>query len=380
MTFARRIISVLLRFRQRALLHTALTQPLSTVRPTRPRQIECREHTACVEPIARVIRRSGRFMRRRDLLALGYDDQLIKQALASKSIFRVRHGWYSTPDAPAAAIRAVRVGGALTGIAALESYGLSVPRLDHVDIAVPANASRLRRPQNRFARLEATDNIRLHWTEPPRGNRLAWRVTVADAILHVLASQPRNIAVACASAVMHKRMLTARQLSAVFERAPSWARPWEELVSHLDESHGETFTRLGLRDAGIVMIQQVKIAGVGRLDGQVSSGVYIEVDGAQHDPAWTGEGESQYIPDNFRDLRMRARDATVIRIIYPVLYGAWPECLAGIQLAIARDVELRERRQRHPAPRRLRGGVGHRKRRTLAPGEAANGVSPPASP
>ncbi|MGV8884408.1 MAG: type IV toxin-antitoxin system AbiEi family antitoxin domain-containing protein [Microbacteriaceae bacterium] len=306
-----------------------------------------------MKPIESVIRQSGFFLRRRDLLALGYSDKRIRRALANHWIFRVRQGWYSIPDAPAPAIAAVRVGGALTGIAALESYGIVVPRRDRVDLLVPLNACRLRNPRVRFTRLATEHGFDVHWSDTPRGDRRSWRVSVAEALAHVLATEPRHIAIACASAVMHLRRLSRRQLAAIFARAPQRVRAWEPLVSALDESHGETFTRLLLLDAGIPFTQQVRIAGVGRLDFEVAPGVYLEVDGAQHDPEWTGEGESRYIPDNFRDLHMRARDAVVIRIIYPVLYGAWDECVAGIALAIARDVELRARRERHPVPRNL---------------------------
>ena len=98
-----------------------------------------------MESLDRHIRRRGLFLRRRDLLAHGYTDDDIRAALELGVIFRVRQGWYSVPDAPPAGVHAVRVGGRLTGISALESYGLRVPRRALVHVAVPINACRLRR-------------------------------------------------------------------------------------------------------------------------------------------------------------------------------------------------------------------------------------------
>ena len=84
-----------------------------------------------------------------------------------------------------------------------------------------------------------------------------WRVSVADALLVVLTEEGRDIAVACASAVMHHQLLTWDQLAAVFERATARAAGWRCLVSDLDESHGETFARLWMTDAGIRFARRV---------------------------------------------------------------------------------------------------------------------------
>lgn len=323
-----------------------------------------------MQPVDRHIRRSGFFQRRRDLLALGYRDWHIKAALAAKRIFRVRQGWYSVPDAPEPAIRAVRVGGQLTGVAALESYGFRIPRRTRVDIQVAANASRLRQPTNRRVRLAENSGVRVSWSGErrlARADPLAWRVSIEDALLFVLRTEQRDVAVACASAVAHKLRWSRRRIAAVFARAPSRARCWASLVDARDESHGETYVRLWLADAAIRLEPQVQVPGVGRIDGQVSPHVFIEVDGAQHDPEWTGEGGSSYESDMDRDIRLAIRSSEAIRVTYRQLDRhrggvRWAECLAAIRQAIANDLEFEERRARHPMPRRFRGPV--RKRRS----------------
>src|SRR5690554_7204207 len=139
-----------------------------------------------MESVSRAIRRQGMFLRRRDLLGLGYSDRHIRFELGQRRIFRVRQGWYSVPDAPEAAVLAVRVGGRLTGVSALESYGLRVPRRPQLHVAVPIGACRLRKPLDRFRRLTARDPVRVHWNDRRSPGGTTSRVSVADALLVVL--------------------------------------------------------------------------------------------------------------------------------------------------------------------------------------------------
>lgn len=328
-----------------------------------------------MDPVERAVRRRGLFARRRDLLALGLTDRDIQRALRARRIFRVRHGWYSVPDAPEVAIRAVRVGGRLTGVSALETYGLRVPRRERSVVAVAANACRLRRPGDRRARRIQSDPVDVVWVDSHRDDhRSPWRVSLDDALLSVLEHERRDIAVACASAVMrHKRWSMAR-LERVFARAPARVRCWLALVSGMDDSHGETFVRLWLLDAGIVMESQPFVRGVGHLDGRVSPHTYIEVDGAQHDPTWTGE--SSYEADHDRDTTMAAAGDTVLRFTYRQLYATWPACLAAIRRSIDDDLELTARRAQRPAPPRALAAI-RRKRRRYAAIVARTGTSPP---
>lgn len=303
--------------------------------------------------ISRIIHSRGGFLRRRDLLALGYNDRHITSALAARQIFRVRHGWYALPTMSDAAVHAVRIGGRLTGLAALESYGLRVPRRSQFDVAVPANACRLRHPLDRRRRLASTDAVLVHWADQPRSDPADWRVSVDEALLHVLATEPRDIAVACCSAVMrYLKRWSEKRMDAVFALAPLAAQPWRKLVCRLDDSHGETFVRLWLMDARVPWESQPVVEGAGRLDGRVSPNTYVEVDGGQHDPDWTGEGESTYEQDHDRDTTVVIAGGTVLHYTYRQLYTDWPRVLAAIKRSRADDLELIARRARHPSPPR----------------------------
>ena len=330
-----------------------------------------------MDPVERSIRRSGMFARRRDLLDRGFGDRDIRRAHRSKRIFRVRQGWYSVPDAPEIAIRAVRVGGRLTGVSALETYGLRVPRRPLVLVAVPVNSCRLRRPGDRGERLARSDGVRILWDDRPRAQHESpWRVSLDDALLSALTHESRDVAVACASAVMRYKKWSRARLEGVFARAPSRVRCWFALVSALDDSHGETFVRLWLLDAGIPMISQPFVPGVGNLDGQLGPNTYIEIDGGQHDPAWTGDGESTYEHDHDRDTVMASLGKTVLRYTYRQLYSMWPACLDAIQRTIADDLELEARRAMRPKRPRALAAV-RAKRRRLALQYRRTGSSPP---
>ena len=354
-------------------------------RRCRPAQRSVTGHADAVDTIESRIRHSDWFLRRRDLLALGYTDVQIQAALAARSIFRVRQGWYSVPDAPEAAVRAVRVGGRLTGIAALESYGLRVPRRPFVDVAVPANACRLRRPSDRRALLKPGDATRTHWLDTQRSRQASrWRVSVDDALLMVLCTEDRDISVACASAVMRYLGWTWARLSAVFDRAPARVQAWKNLVSDKDDAHGETFARLWFGDAGVWCESQPRVVNGRRLDFKVGPNTYVEIDGRQHDPDWTGEGESSRPTDVETDVDVAVAGGVVLRFDYRMLYTRWAQCLAAVKRAVADDVELVARRARIRAvPRRVTTlrtrqiARASRKRRRSRRSDPRNAVPPP---
>ena len=305
-------------------------------------------------PVERTIRSRGLFLRRRELLALGYTDADLKSALGLKRIFRVRHGWYSVPDAPEPGIRAVRVGGRLTGLSALQSYGLIVPNPATLHVAVAPTASRLRNPADRRVRLSRFAGVTVHWDY--RGiARSPWRVTVAEALLAVLRTEGRDVAVAACSVALTREAISRSALDRVFDAAPARARRWRNLVSFQDEAHGETFARLWMADAGIACQQQVEVDGVGRLDFGLGPMLFLEIDGSQH-----GEPEN-WQRDHERDLAIAARGGRTIRVTYPQLLGSWPAVLESIERAIADAGALAARRLRHPYRPRAR-----RKRRSSA--------------
>lgn len=284
------------------------------------------------------------FLRRRDLLALGYCDEDIKAELAQGRIFRVRHGWYSVPSAPEPAVRAVRVGGRLTGRSALASYGVPVPRKARIDVVVAAGACRLRNPRDRRKRVSRTHDVDIHWTEESwmKHRSSPWRVSIGEALAAVLRYESRDIAVACCDLVINKKKLSATEVERLFDRAPGRARRWRGLVDGRSDSHGETFVRLWLGDEGIRFEPQPVLPGVGRIDGRITPWTFLEVDGAQHDELseWNTAGgpkPSQFEEDHRRGTMVAIGGGRLQRVSYLQLFASWDLCLAAVLRAVADD-------------------------------------------
>jgi very-short-patch-repair endonuclease len=302
-------------------------------------------------PLAHVLRKAGYFLRRRDLLALGYTDKQISASLASCAIFRVRQGWFSVPDAPSAGVMAVRVGGRLTGLSALESMGLPVPRQPRIHVAVPPTGSRLRAPDDRRLRLNVPSDVTVHWDDKGEGGN-SWRVSAADSLLAVLRVAPRDVALACCGLALQRKLISERQLEVVFAHAPQRVQPWQVLVSALDEAHGETYFRLLLAYSHIPCTQQVHINGVGRFDFRLTPHLFVEIDGAQHDPSWKGGSPSSWADGLDRDAAMAAKGIRVLHFGYRQLYVDQPAILAAIERSLADDAYLAAWRRSHPSIRR----------------------------
>jgi very-short-patch-repair endonuclease len=300
-----------------------------------------------MRPIEQAIRGHGFFLRRRDLLALGYSDGAIRRALRDRRIFRVRQGWYSVSGASSTGVLAVRVGGRLTSFSALRDLGLRVPRQPSLHVAVKPTASRLRRSTDRRARLLSGDPVTVHWTGTGIGGT-PWRVSVAEALGAVLATESRDVAVACCSAALRHKKISRTALAAVFDQTPQHARRWAALPSAKDDSHGETFFRLWLMDVGLPFEQQAHVAGVGHLDFRLSPNSYVEIDGAQHDHRWTGDSPSSWEGDHDRDTTVTIEGGRTLRVTYRQLYGDWPRVLVAIERMIADDLALAAYRRRHP--------------------------------
>lgn len=77
----------------------------------------------------------------------------------------------------------------------------------------------------------------------------------------------------------------------------------------LAESGVESLVRVALRDAGLSVESQVRIAGVGRVDLLVEGQVIVEVDGRE----WHRDQQSR---DYRRDLEATKRGYSVIRVDY----------------------------------------------------------------
>jgi hypothetical protein len=120
-------------------------------------------------------------------------------------------------------------------------------------------------------------------------------------------------------------------------------------------------------------MSQPVVVGVGRLDGKVAPHTFVEIDGGQHDPSWTGGDATNWEHDHDRDTTVVGGGGHVLRYTYRQLYTDWPRVLAAIARARSDDLELCARRLWHPSrPRAL-----SRKRRRTSARRAPNAVQTP---
>ncbi len=302
-------------------------------------------------PLTQFMDRRGRIARRRDLLSAGYSDAAIRSALERRQIFRVRHGWYALVGTSEVLTQVIRIGGRLTGLSRLRMLDVFLPRRDRLDVAVPRDAAKLRRPKDKRAQLLPRDAVRVHWVDTPRFQRQSseWMVSEDEALLCVLKCESRELAISCCDALLRYRGWTSARLDAVFALAPRRVQTWRRQVDGKADAWGETVVRLRVTDAGIPFEPQAFVPGVGHLDGRISPRVYLEVDGAQHDEEWTGVSPNTFDAGHQRDALLAIRSSRSIRIGYKQLGPFWPTMLAAIAQARVDDLADLERQARERA-------------------------------
>src|SRR6218665_2480745 len=101
---------------------------------------------------------------KRQLVLRGARDHHLTDAVRDGSVRRIRNGWYSTWPVSDLRFQSVRVGGRLTGLAAIALMGGGVQRVGGLDGAGARNAPRLRkRNVGRPFDVTRRDGVRVHW-------------------------------------------------------------------------------------------------------------------------------------------------------------------------------------------------------------------------
>ncbi|MES1169244.1 MAG: hypothetical protein ABUL47_01000 [Leifsonia sp.] len=120
---------------------------------------------------------------RRELMVNGLDPGWVELAAwYGRHVIRVRNGWFARAGERRDVVRAWRVGGRLTCVSAVAFHEGDEPGpVLHVE--VPANAARLRDPDDRRRRLPADAAVVVHWTRHPGpGSRRAVTADHAEAV------------------------------------------------------------------------------------------------------------------------------------------------------------------------------------------------------
>lgn len=211
----------------------------------------------------------------RRLRFLGHSRHRIATALATHEVIRPRIGWIALPNADAAAIRAVALGGRLASGNALAARGIWVDQLVGLSVHVPPNASRLpplapgeRRTCRRLIRaMDAT-------TE--------WCVSVPDALIQLsYEAEPVPWLTSVDSSLQHGAM-DREVLEVVARGIPADHRKVLALADGRAQSGNETRFRVMLIREGFGVQIQAKIALVGWVDLLVDGWLIVEIDSREH--------------------------------------------------------------------------------------------------
>jgi very-short-patch-repair endonuclease len=238
-----------------------------------------------VTDIAQIVRSLGGMAQKRQLVRRGARDLDLTRAVRSGEVHRVRNGWYSTMDETSAEVRAVRVGGRLTGISAIEARGGWVLGRHPLHVSVHDNAARLRTQQNRHKRLDvkSTRGVVLHWdARELRERGTAVAVPLIDALERVILDEPLETAVAALDWALHTGAIDRIDFETIILRLPEERRGIADWVDPNCESLPESVSRTRLRLAGHTVRSQIAMGDGRSIDLLVDEFVAVEVDGDEY--------------------------------------------------------------------------------------------------
>lgn len=273
-------------------------------------------------------------------LSQGITSYALGRAVHAGQVQRVRRAWYAMPDADEHVVRAVRVGGALSCITALERAGIWVRSEPTVHVAIPANGGRLRSAADtQVVFLDDPSGVSLHWTTAP-GVTVRSVATIVDSLAHAALCQPEELALVAIDCALNKKLVSMGDLIRRFEALPRYARRLLARADARSQSGLETLARVRLRRLRIKVRTQVFIEGVGRVDVLVGDRLVLELDGY----GFHATGES-FETDRRRDLALAARGYRVIRLSYRQVMFEWNEAERVILSMVRRGEHVRPRRR-----------------------------------
>ena len=277
--------------------------------------------------VASSVARHGDLAATFELHGDGHSRRDLVNAVAGHSVIRVRQGWYASSDIHPLLLRAVRVGGRLSCLSALDLQGAWSFPADLLHVTVGPNSCRLRTPHD--MRLRLARGVNIHWRESSAGSR--FMLPPMECLIDVLACQQPDATTAVADSVLHTWPHLRSAFPRLLLRASAVDRQWLAHVDGLCESGTESLVWFRMRPFRLPMRRQVGIAGVGRVDFLVGMRLVIEVDGAAYHT-----DTQRFEADRHRDAVLSRLGYRVLRFSYRQVVSARPEVEAAIVAAVIR--------------------------------------------
>jgi very-short-patch-repair endonuclease len=298
-----------------------------------------------MDVVAWVVDRGG-IVSGRELRAAGASRRTMDRLLAEQRLRRVRNGWYSTLPEHHPRVRAVRIGGRLTGASALYELGawmLRPPRA--LEVAVRRGSARLR----------VDPRAVIHWESAEDAPSHAGVASLQAALLRVALDHELEVSVPCwdwAFASGQIGRFTFEQLILALPLSARCLRAW---VDPKSQSLLESVARVRLLRAGWRVRSQVRVGEMGAIDVVIADQIALELDGRAHH-------ESSFEEDRRKDLRITTEGRHSIRVTYSMLFDCWPAVEAAIEAAAeARGVGASKNSVNSP-PRPTGSQRSHRQR------------------
>jgi very-short-patch-repair endonuclease len=278
--------------------------------------------------VADTVESLGGIAKAAELLRRGHSYRAMSWAVARGHLVRARCGWYASIQTPAPSVIALRVGGVLSCISAVESYGLWVMADGRIHVRVDPHSRGLRSPADYRKALAGSWRVRVHWL-PRRHSGSCTRSTLIEALVLLTECQPLHLAIASWDSAINTGRLSSqdseRALRALSFRLRNTVR---SLVDGRAESGIESIARVRLALAGILSRPQVVI-GRRRVDLLIGEHLVVECDGrANH------TGELEFEDDRRRDAELTTLGYRVLRFSYRQVSEDWASVEAAVRSAL----------------------------------------------
>jgi very-short-patch-repair endonuclease len=280
--------------------------------------------------IAAAVISLGGMAQKQQLVRLGARDLDLTRAVRSGSVSRARQGWYTVFTADDPRLRAVRVGGRLTGISAIQALGGWVLGQHPLHVAVQTNAARLRSQWNRHTRLEprGSGGVVMHWDVDGHDQGTACIVPLMTALRRAVLDEPLDDAIAALDWALHAGLIDDFDVHSLVQSLPA---DFARLPGFLDaacEALPESLARTRLTLRNHTLLSQVPLTTGERLDLLVDGCVGLETDGERYHA-------NSFERDRLKDLAIAIDGYHGIRVSARTVFGNWPVAEAAIEAALA---------------------------------------------
>jgi hypothetical protein len=251
---------------------------------------------------------------RHDLLSVGATARGLTAGVRLGYLLRVRRDHYALPGTARPILEAVRVGGRLGCLSALDAAGAFVADATFTHVHLTRDASRLRHPRNRFVPLNLLprDGVELHWApliDPTAGSEIA--VGIPDALAQIARCQHPWHAIASIDSALHLGLIATADLAPIFATLPAHLQYLRRRVDGRAEAGQESVLRMIVHEAGLDYEVQVSLPGVGRVDLVVEGCLILEADSRKAHDGW-----ELHVRDRDRDIAAAQLGYMSLRPVY----------------------------------------------------------------